>query len=235
MDRVLRVWEVELQAVLDITKLGHRRRILHSIAGDQPTSAPAPDNGEPKATAAAAAAKTPATAGVLRPSNGTVPRTNHGKNRMAPQPPGHRPPPPAAAAASGLEIRTPAELLLGVPVGLQASWRHMPADLLAGRIQYEVYVSGFSLGNRNYYLYISYLCPVPRLDGGERAARYRVHAQIDPEAAPQRRAENGGDRRSRRRRSSRSRSTSAGGLEATAEAVDFASRRAVHRHCIAGL
>lgn len=51
--------------------------------------------------------------------------------RMAPQPP--KPP-------VNLEIRAPAELLLGVPVGLQANWRHQPADLVAGLIKYEVNV-----------------------------------------------------------------------------------------------
>lgn len=51
---------------------------------------------------------------------------------MAPQPP--KPP-------ANLEIRAPAELLLGVPVGLQANWRHQPADLVGGLIKYEVNVS----------------------------------------------------------------------------------------------
>lgn len=51
---------------------------------------------------------------------------------MAPQPP--KPP-------ANIEIRAPAELLLGVPVGLQANWRHQPADLVAGLIKYEVNVS----------------------------------------------------------------------------------------------
>lgn len=50
---------------------------------------------------------------------------------MAPQPP---------KPQVNLEIRAPAELLLGVPVGLQANWRHQPADLVAGLIKYEVNV-----------------------------------------------------------------------------------------------
>lgn len=33
MERVSRVWEVELQAVLEIGRVGHRKRILHSVAG----------------------------------------------------------------------------------------------------------------------------------------------------------------------------------------------------------
>lgn len=31
MERISRVWEIELQTVLEITKLGHRRRILRSV------------------------------------------------------------------------------------------------------------------------------------------------------------------------------------------------------------
>lgn len=157
MERVQHVWEVELQAVLEIVKPGHRKRILHSLASTHPVApsnatqlqAPASqhNNGSPAkpsttmlAVAAAKAHATHAatTAGILKPANGgTVPRTNHGKNRMAPQPPGKV----AAAIVNNLEIRTPAELLLGTPAGLQTTWRHMPADLLAGRIQYEVNVS----------------------------------------------------------------------------------------------
>lgn len=35
MERVRRIWEVELTAVLEIQKVGHRRRILASVAGTQ--------------------------------------------------------------------------------------------------------------------------------------------------------------------------------------------------------
>ena len=35
MERIYRVWEIELQAVLEINKLGHRKRILYSVAGQQ--------------------------------------------------------------------------------------------------------------------------------------------------------------------------------------------------------
>lgn len=32
MDRICRIWEIELQAVLEINKVGHRKRILNSVA-----------------------------------------------------------------------------------------------------------------------------------------------------------------------------------------------------------
>lgn len=35
MDRVKRIWEVELTAVLEIQKAGHRKRILASVSGEQ--------------------------------------------------------------------------------------------------------------------------------------------------------------------------------------------------------
>lgn len=35
MDRVRRIWEVELTAVLEIQKSGHRKRILASVSGQQ--------------------------------------------------------------------------------------------------------------------------------------------------------------------------------------------------------
>lgn len=35
MDRVKRIWEVELTAVLEINKSGHRKRILCSVSGEQ--------------------------------------------------------------------------------------------------------------------------------------------------------------------------------------------------------
>lgn len=31
MDRISRIWEIELQAVLEINKIGHRKRILYSV------------------------------------------------------------------------------------------------------------------------------------------------------------------------------------------------------------
>lgn len=41
MERVIRIWEIELQAVLEINKLGHRKRILYSVAGQKNILPPA--------------------------------------------------------------------------------------------------------------------------------------------------------------------------------------------------
>lgn len=52
--------------------------------------------------------------------------------RPAPQPPNR---------SVNLEIREPAELLLGVPVGLQTNWRHTASALVSGFVKYQVNVS----------------------------------------------------------------------------------------------
>lgn len=31
MDRICRIWEIELQTVVEIHKIGHRKRMLHSV------------------------------------------------------------------------------------------------------------------------------------------------------------------------------------------------------------
>ena len=43
MDRVRRIWEVELTAVLEIHRVGHRKRILASVSGQQPHGSHGPN------------------------------------------------------------------------------------------------------------------------------------------------------------------------------------------------
>lgn len=40
MERISRIWEIELQAVLEINKIGHRKRILHSVGATPPKNIP---------------------------------------------------------------------------------------------------------------------------------------------------------------------------------------------------
>lgn len=96
MDRIYRIWEIELQAVLDISKLGHRKRILHSVLGcgtnlvavssaidDLYVNVPTPAT----TTTVTRTSNNPScdkTALARRNGHGvrtTMPRTNHGKNR----------------------------------------------------------------------------------------------------------------------------------------------------------
>ncbi|KAM3966091.1 LOW QUALITY PROTEIN: uncharacterized protein ACR2FA_012964 [Aphomia sociella] len=144
MDRVRRIWEVELTAVLEIQKVGHRKRILASVSGEQNGPAsnmedinadlntlknniqqlkeeikeklPPSENLKP--------VPPPVVPNLAPPGGETLKRSK--KNRPAPQPP--RP--------SDLEIRAPSELLVGVPGALKTQWKHQPFVLVTGAVTY---------------------------------------------------------------------------------------------------
>ncbi|CAH0719150.1 unnamed protein product, partial [Brenthis ino] len=144
MDRVRRIWEVELTAVLEINKAGHRKRILCSVSGEQNGPAcnieeintdlknlknniqqlkeeikeklPPSENLKP--------VPPPVVPTLAPPGGETLKRSK--KNRPAPQPP--RP--------SDLEIRAPSELLVGVPGALKTQWKHQPFVLVTGAVTY---------------------------------------------------------------------------------------------------
>ncbi|XP_012523752.2 ankyrin repeat and SAM domain-containing protein 1A isoform X2 [Monomorium pharaonis] len=162
MDRVKRIWEVELAAVLEIQKPAHRKRILASVSG--PNSARAQTrNGTganledlnkdlntlktniqqlkeeireklPEASTAEGNGGTSITSGTNSAATGTL---RHRKNRPAPQPP-QRPSSHngAISAPEQLEIRAPSELLFGVPSTLKTQWRHQPKALVTGCVTY---------------------------------------------------------------------------------------------------
>ncbi|KAI4491161.1 hypothetical protein M0802_010382 [Mischocyttarus mexicanus] len=159
MDRVSRIWEVELAAVLEIQKPAHRKRILASVSGPNPR--PQTRNGTGpnledlnkdlntlktniQQLKEEIREKLPETTGE---SNGSVPVTvpnstntgtlRHRKNRPAPQPP-QRPSSHngAITAPEQLEIRAPSELLFGVPSTLKTQWRHQPKALVTGCVTY---------------------------------------------------------------------------------------------------
>ncbi|XP_011645776.1 ankyrin repeat and SAM domain-containing protein 1A-like isoform X1 [Pogonomyrmex barbatus] len=161
MDRVKRIWEVELAAVLEIHKPAHRKRILASVSG--PNSARAQTrNGTganledlnkdlntlktniqqlkeeireklPEATTEGNGG-TSITSGTNSAAMGTL---RHRKNRPAPQPP-QRPSSHngTISAPEQLEIRAPSELLFGVPSTLKTQWRHQPETLVTGCVTY---------------------------------------------------------------------------------------------------
>lgn len=139
MEKIYRVWEIELQAVLEINKIGHRKRILYSLIGQriEPPNIEEinEDSGSNNALDLIAES---------RDNNNVNPQTKpvpaikpttlkkHKKNRPAPQPPTN---------TNNLEIRAPAELLLTNQGSLQAQWKHSAAALVSGSIKYEVFVS----------------------------------------------------------------------------------------------
>uniref|UniRef100_A0A1B6EDU6 PID domain-containing protein n=1 Tax=Clastoptera arizonana TaxID=38151 RepID=A0A1B6EDU6_9HEMI len=145
MDRVQRIWEVELTAVLEISKPGHRKRMLASLPTSGREKQPVVNledvNADlsqlknniqqlkdeirvklPQSQNKDNVQTTPGSTGTLRHS--------HKKSRPAP------PPPPLAVAQSDIEIRDPSELLVGVPATLTTQWRHRPHTLVTGAISY---------------------------------------------------------------------------------------------------
>ncbi|XP_043268732.1 ankyrin repeat and SAM domain-containing protein 1A-like isoform X2 [Venturia canescens] len=157
MERVKRVWEVELAAVLEIQKPAHRKRILASVTGPNPRSQARggpnledlnkdlntlktniqqlkeeireklPETPQGNGSGTMVSGTNAATSGTLR----------HRKNRPAPQPP-QRPSSHngTISAPEQLEIRGPSELLFGVPSTLKTQWRHQPKTLLTGCVNY---------------------------------------------------------------------------------------------------
>ncbi|XP_032687135.1 ankyrin repeat and SAM domain-containing protein 1A-like isoform X2 [Odontomachus brunneus] len=165
MDRVRRVWEVELAAVLEIQKPAHRKRILASVSG--PNARAQTRNGTgpnledlnkdlntlktniqqlkeeiqeklPEATADGNGGTS--ITGTNSTTTGTL---RHRKNRPAPQPP-QRPSSHngAISAPEQLEIRAPSELLFGVPSTLKTQWRHQPKTLVTGCVTYVAHYLG---------------------------------------------------------------------------------------------
>ncbi|XP_014604190.1 PREDICTED: ankyrin repeat and SAM domain-containing protein 1A isoform X2 [Polistes canadensis] len=160
MDRVSRIWEVELAAVLEIQKPAHRKRILASVSGPNPR--PQTRNGTgpnledlnkdlntlktniqqlkeeireklPETTGESNGGSVPVTV----PNSTNTGTLRHRKNRPAPQPP-QRPSSHngAITAPEQLEIRAPSELLFGVPSTLKTQWRHQPKALVTGCVTY---------------------------------------------------------------------------------------------------
>ncbi|XP_054263617.1 ankyrin repeat and SAM domain-containing protein 1A-like [Macrosteles quadrilineatus] len=143
MERVRRIWEVELTAVLEISKPGHRRRILASLPASsrQPPSMDSINQDlsnlknnihqlkEEIKTKLPSNQSTPGSTGTLRHS--------HKKSRPAP------PPPPLGGG--DLEIREPSQLLVGVPATLTTQWRHQPHSLVTGHVTYLAKYLGSTL------------------------------------------------------------------------------------------
>ncbi|XP_017953516.1 ankyrin repeat and SAM domain-containing protein 1A [Drosophila navojoa] len=162
IDSVCGVWDVELQTVLEINKLGHRRRILQSLAfirqmreSKSQKTPLAENNGTNKMTtngnkeALAGTATTATTGTTTQPTTIALPHRNsitgYRKNRPAPPPPA----PPALKtieadpSTAPLQIRAPSELLLGLPANMRTTqWRHSAQTLLNEHIKYEVQYLG---------------------------------------------------------------------------------------------
>lgn len=138
MEKIYRVWEIELQAVLEINKIGHRKRILYSLIGQRIEPPNIEEINEDSCSNndldLMAESSDNNNSSPPKPVPAPKPTTlkKHKKNRPAPQPP---------TQTNNLEIRAPSELLLTNQGSLQAQWKHSAAALVSGSIKYEVFVS----------------------------------------------------------------------------------------------
>ncbi|XP_049826127.1 ankyrin repeat and sterile alpha motif domain-containing protein 1B-like isoform X2 [Aethina tumida] len=129
MERIKRIWDVELSAVLDIDKVGHRKRILASVSsGEHVVSGPKleeikPDIGLLKTNQPVADMPSPSSKS-LNSNTGTI-RHRHKKSRPAPPPPVKQP-----------EKKNVAEMFVGGTNSIRSQWRHQPISLITGCAKY---------------------------------------------------------------------------------------------------
>ncbi|XP_059484505.1 ankyrin repeat and SAM domain-containing protein 1A-like [Neocloeon triangulifer] len=160
--KVMRVWDEELTTVLDIEKIGHRRRILASVGNEAALSA------DLETTIDASIKPPEETPGGTTSNTGTLRHSK--KSRPAPPPPVAAPRVPAANGTAAepaakeakeaseeakeqqaindsreLTIRDPNELLVGVPSTLTTHWRHAPYALVNGFVTYSALYLGSTL------------------------------------------------------------------------------------------
>ncbi|KAG0725591.1 Ankyrin repeat and sterile alpha motif domain-containing protein 1B [Chionoecetes opilio] len=160
MERVKKVWEIELTTVLEITRPGHRKRILASL-GERPLEPELPPALNPHdlslelsklnsdisqlkeqlfndlPTTTCRERRPPETATNTIRRSGT-------KKRSAPQPPANRAPraQPSLDLQGGSEqlshlpIRDPSQLVVGTSNTLHTTWKHHPNALVSASVQY---------------------------------------------------------------------------------------------------
>lgn len=143
MEKVFKVWEIELQAVLEINKIGHRKRILYSLIGkrlEPPNIEEINEESSNILDILLQNSKHENNNDVVNPpaEQKSVPSlksssSRHRKNKAPP-------PPPPTRKDSNLEIRSPSELLLSNQGSMQAQWKHSASTLVSGSIKYEVFV-----------------------------------------------------------------------------------------------
>lgn len=159
MERVKKVWEIELTTVLEITRPGHRKRILASL-GERPLEPELPPALNPhdlslelsKLNSDISQLKEQlfndlpsSTSRERRPpetASNTIRRSGT-KKRSAPQPPAKAPRAQPSLDLQGgserlshLPIRDPSQLVVGAPNTLHTTWKHHPNALVSASVQY---------------------------------------------------------------------------------------------------
>ncbi|XP_072386114.1 ankyrin repeat and sterile alpha motif domain-containing protein 1B-like isoform X2 [Diabrotica undecimpunctata] len=138
MERVKRIWDVELSAVLDIEKVGHRKRILVSVSSGEhivagPKLEAITEFGSLKNTQPVPELPSPSTYSV-NSNTGTI-RHRHKKSRPAPPPPVKKEP----------EKRLPTEIYVGGSNSIKSQWRHQPILLITSFVKYTANYLGSTL------------------------------------------------------------------------------------------
>ncbi|XP_028127770.2 ankyrin repeat and SAM domain-containing protein 1A-like isoform X3 [Diabrotica virgifera virgifera] len=138
MERVKRIWDVELSAVLDIEKVGHRKRILVSVSSGEhivagPKLEAITEFGSLKNTQPVPELPSPSTYSV-NSNTGTI-RHRHKKSRPAPPPPVKKEP----------EKKLPTEIYVGGSNSIKSQWRHQPILLITSFVKYTANYLGSTL------------------------------------------------------------------------------------------
>ncbi|XP_060532454.1 ankyrin repeat and sterile alpha motif domain-containing protein 1B-like isoform X2 [Cylas formicarius] len=138
MERIKRIWDVELSAVLDIDKIGHRKRILASVsAGETVTAGPKLEDFSSDLNLLKSInqmtndmpSPSSRSNGSVNSNTGTI-RHRHKKSRPAPQPPVNINKPETEKKCS--------EICVGGSNSIKSQWRHQPILLITGFVKYLV-------------------------------------------------------------------------------------------------
>ncbi|XP_050299120.1 ankyrin repeat and SAM domain-containing protein 1A-like [Anthonomus grandis grandis] len=135
MERIKRIWDVELSAVLDIEKVGHRKRILASVSnGDNIVTGPKMEDISTESVLLKTSSQpgtevpspsTQSTHSTCSSNTGTI-RHRHKKSRPAPQPPVQKP-----------QEKKNSEIFVGGSNSIKSQWRHQPILLITGSVKYS--------------------------------------------------------------------------------------------------
>ncbi|KAF5302340.1 hypothetical protein FQA39_LY10379 [Lamprigera yunnana] len=136
MGRIKRIWDVELSAVLEIEKIGHRKRILASVSSGEHIM-PGPKMEDLNTDINTLKNDIQTLKAELRSPSAHAPKESSGTSTLRHRHKKSRPaPPPPINIPKKEETRKPAELFVGGNNSIKSQWRHQPILLITGAIKY---------------------------------------------------------------------------------------------------
>ncbi|KAB0799411.1 hypothetical protein PPYR_07291 [Photinus pyralis] len=136
MSRIKRIWDVELSAVLEIEKIGHRKRILASVSSGEHIM-PGPKLEDLHTDINTLKSNIQTLKAELRSPSAHAPKDTSGTGTLRHRHKKSRPaPPPPINIPKKEESRKPAELFVGGNNSIKSQWRHQPILLITGAIKY---------------------------------------------------------------------------------------------------